>query len=375
MKKTGQPPALVLYDVTSSYFEGEENELAAFGYNRDGKKGKLQIVIGLLTAPDGEPLAIEVFKGNSSDPTTVESQIRKLVERFRVKDIVFVGDRGMVKATGKELLSKEAFKHITAITDPQIRKLLKENIIQSTLFDQTIAEAQDGTRRFVLRRDDLTRRREQHRREDKLSRLGGLIEKQNEVLQLSSRSSPETAFKKIQKWATRHKIAAYTVLSISDRCISYEIDAQQKANDSLLDGCYVLETNVQIDLMTKELVDARYRDLQKVERNFRTMKTGLLKVRPIFLRKARRTKAHVFLCMLALKVTRQAEQLLRDAFGTTNENPYADVLEDALSALSRLSLNLYTVGGESITTLPQLDARQTQIANALGAKFALHRKV
>jgi transposase len=253
--------------------------------------------------------------------------------------------------------------------------LLKENVIQATLFDQTIAEVQDGTRRFVLRRDDLTRRREQHRREDKLSRLAGLVEKQNETLQASPRSSPETAFKKIQSWATRHKIATFTVLSISDRCISYEIDAQQKANDSLLDGCYVLETNVEIDIMTKELVNARYRDLQKVERNFRTMKTGLLEVRPIFVRKARRTKAHVFLSMLALKVARQAEHLLRNVFGTTNENPYADVLEDALSALSRLSLNLYTVGGESISTLPRLDARQTEIANALGVKFALHRKV
>ena len=373
-KAAEQPPALVLYDVTSSYLEGEQNELGAFGYNRDGKKGKLQIVIGLLTAPDGEPLAIEVFKGNSADPTTVESQIRKIVERFRIKDIVFVGDRGMVKAKSQALLNKESFKHITCITDPQIRKLLKDNIIQPSLFDETIAEVLDGLRRYVLRRDEVTRRREQHRREDKISRLVTIIEKQNEVLQASPRSSSEVAFKKIQSWAGRHKISAFTSISQSDRRITYQIDQGLKSDDALLDGCYVVETNVQADVMTKEQIDERYRDLQNVERNFRTMKTGLLEVRPIFVRKARRTRAHVFLSMLALKVARRTEQLLHKEFGTTDKDSHADTLKDALSALSRLSLNHYSIGGENIARLPQLDARQTRIADALGVKFAVRQK-
>jgi transposase len=373
-KNAGEPPALVLYDVTSSYFEGEQNELAAFGYNRDGKKGKLQIVIGLLTAADGEPLAVEVFKGNSADPSTVEAQIRKLVDRFRVKNIVFVGDRGMVKAKGKEFLNQEAFKHITAITDPQIRKLLKHNIIQPGLFDETIAEVVDGMQRFVLRRDDLTRRREERRRADKLQRLQELIEKQNAALQTSPKSRPETALKKAQEFIRRHKIAAFTVLTLSERVIICTIDTAAKADDALLDGCYVLETNVEIDAMTKEEVDARYRDLQKVERNFRTMKTGLLEVRPIFVRKARRTKAHVFLSMLALKVVREAEKRLNAAFGTTDNDPHADILQDALLALSRLGLSVYTIRGEGFTTLPELDTRQTKIADALGIKFSLRRK-
>ena len=374
-KTVGHPPALVLYDVTSSYFEGEQNELAAFGYNRDGKKGKLQIVIGLLTAPDGEPLAIEVFKGNSADPTTVESQIRKIVDRFRIKDIVFVGDRGMVKAKSKALLSDESFKHITCITDPQIRKLLKDKVFQPTLFDETIAEVLDGDRRFVLRRDDATRRKEEYRRDDKLKRLDKLIEKQNETLLASPRSSLETALKKVQTWATRHKISAFVALTSIDRRVVCEINPQLKDNDVLLDGCYVVETNVQADVMPKEQIDARYRDLQKVERNFRSMKTGLLEVRPIFVRKASRTKAHVFLSMLALKVARAAEQLLQTQFGTTDADPHADTLEDALSALSRLSLNHYTIGNEIIATLPRLDGRQTQIADALGVKFASRLKI
>ena len=373
-KLTGQPPALVLYDVTSSYFEGEQNELAAFGYNRDGKKGKLQIVIGLLTAPDGEPLAVEVFKGNSADPTTVEPQIRKIVDRFQIKDIVFVGDRGMVKTKSKALLTQESFKHITCITDPQIRKLLKENVIQPTLFDETIAEVVDGNRRFILRRDDVTRRREQHRREDKLQRLANLIGKQNSALEASPRSSIETALKKIQGWAARHKISAFVALTTTERCVVCEINPQLKNNDALLDGCYVVETNVQTDVMTKEQIDARYRDLQKVERNFRTMKTGLLEVRPIFVRKAGRTKAHVFLSMLALKVTRAAEQLLHNSFGTTDDDRHTVTLEDALSALSRLSLNHYKIGSENIATLPHLDTRQSKIANALGIKLAIRQK-
>jgi hypothetical protein len=130
VRRTGQTPALMLYDVTSSYLEGEQNELGAYGYNRDGKKGKKQIVIGLLTAKDGEPLSVEVFEGNTTDPQTVGSQVEKLTQRFHVKEVVLVGDRGMIKAQGKEFLNQAHLKYITALTDPQIRKLIKQDVLQ-----------------------------------------------------------------------------------------------------------------------------------------------------------------------------------------------------------------------------------------------------
>ncbi len=129
LKQCGQPPALVLYDVTSSYLEGEQNELAGYGYNRDGKRGKKQIVVGLLTAADGEPLAVRVFEGNTADPSTLATQITLLKEQFKVQDVVVVGDRGMVKAKGKAALGAEAFKYITALTNAQIRTLLKARVL------------------------------------------------------------------------------------------------------------------------------------------------------------------------------------------------------------------------------------------------------
>jgi len=138
-----QPPRLFLYDVTSSYLEGECNELGEFGYNRDGKKGKLQIVIGLLTDAAGEPLAVRVFEGNRSDPTTVAEQIKIVKEQFQIQELVFVGDRGMVKSKGKEALEQANLRYITALTDPQIRGLLKRKILQLELFSEQLCEVED----------------------------------------------------------------------------------------------------------------------------------------------------------------------------------------------------------------------------------------
>ena len=132
----GQPPVLVLDDVTSSYFEGEQNELAEYGYHRDGKKGKKQIVIGLLTADDGEPLAVKVFKGKDGSLVTVADQIEIVKRRFQIEEVVFVGDRGMVKAKGKAALTDQRLKYITALTAPQVRKLLKKDVIQIDRFEE-----------------------------------------------------------------------------------------------------------------------------------------------------------------------------------------------------------------------------------------------
>ncbi len=136
----GQPPRLFLYDVTSSYLEGGKNELGEYGYNRDGKRGKLQIVIGLLADEEGEPLAVRVFEGNRSDPTTVVDQIKILKEQFGVKELVFVGDRGMVKSKGKQALSDAGLRYITALTDPQIRRLLSQGTLQLSLFSEQVCE-------------------------------------------------------------------------------------------------------------------------------------------------------------------------------------------------------------------------------------------
>ncbi len=375
VKEQGQPPVLVLYDVTSSYFEGECNELGQYGYNRDGKRGKQQIVIGLLTAEDGEPLAVRVFEGNTADPTTVASQITILKEQFGIAEVVMVGDRGMIKAKGKAALSAQGFRYITALTDAQVRTFLKEGVLQTDLFDVPLCEVEHDDKRLIVRRNEIVRVREERRREDKLAQLQAKIADRNAFVKNSRRASAATGLAALQRWAKRHKLAAFVTLALNERVIVCTIDQEAKAQDALLDGCYLLETDVPQGLMDAKTVDARYRDLQKVERNFRTVKTTFLEIRPIFLRKAERTKAHVFVAMLALKITRRFEADLHRTFGSTEDDPAAITPDDALVALGRLTY-LYSTdrNGQRHTHLPRPDDQQAKILDAIGLSFPLKAK-
>ena len=369
VKRSGASPALVLYDVTSAYFEGEQNELAEYGFNRDGKPGKKQITIGLLTASDGEPLSIEVFEGNTADPATVGAQVDKLAVRFQVQEVVFVGDRGMVKAKGKGQLQQAHFRYISALTNPQIRKLINTDIIQPELFDEDVVEVTQGDKRLVLRRDPATQRKEQHRREDKLERLTRRVAERNAFVAQSARAKPEAGLRQLEQWARRHKLSGFVELTLNQRQIELQIDEAAKQQAALLDGCYCIETDVPAASMSKQHVHDRYKDLQQVERNFRRLKTACLEIRPIFLRKEQRTRGHVFVAMLALKVLRLMEQRLGCAFDTTETNPAAETADSALAALSRLCLEHYTIGEQHITGLPRPDARQQQILDALQVKL------
>lgn len=257
VRRTGQPPVLVLYDVTSSYLEGRQNELAAFGYNRDGKRGKQQIVIGLLTAADGEPLAVRVFEGNTADPSTVAEPITLLKEQFGVQEVILVGDRGLIKSKGKAVLSAEGFKYITALTNPQIRALLKQNVLQVELFDTTISEVEHEGRRLILRRNEFVQARERARREDKLQRLQERITRRNAFVAQSARANPAAGLKQLEPWVRRHKLSALVTLTLEGRRIESIVDEARLANVALLDGCYVLETDVEATHLGAETVDAR----------------------------------------------------------------------------------------------------------------------
>jgi transposase len=369
VKHSGQTPALVLYDVTSSYFEGEHNELGEYGYNRDGKKGKKQIVIGLLTARDGEPLSVEVFQGNTVDPATLGPQIDKLAERFRVQEVVLVGDRGMIKAKGKAQLGQAHFRYITALTNPQIRKLIKADVIQPDLFDEQVVEVTHGGKRLVLRCDPATQRKERHRRDDKLQRLADRVAERNQFVAQSARAKPEAGLRQLKQWVSQYKLSAFVELTLNQREIELEIDAQAKQEAALLDGCYCIESDVSPEHLNTQDVHDRYKDLQVVERNFRRLKTTFLEVRPIFVRKAQRTRGHVFIAMLALKVLRLMEQRLGSVFGTTDTNPEAETADSALTALSRLCLQHYKIGEQDIVGLPRPDARQQHILDALKVKL------
>lgn len=367
LRSRAAPPVLFLYDVTSSYLEGEHNALGEFGYDRDGKRGKLQIVIGLLTDSEGEPLAVRVFAGNTADPVTVADQIKLVKERFGVEELVFVGDRGMVKSKGKQALKDAGLRYITALTDPQIRRLLSAGTFQLGLFHETVCEVEAEGVRYLLRKNESEAAREDHRLEDKLAKLAGKIEQRNRQVEASARCQPEAGSRQLQAWIARHKLTGLVELQLRQRMLTLAKNeaAIERAMD--LAGCYVVTSDVPKEQMSGQEVHDSYVGLQKVERDFRAMKTGLLEVRPVFVRKESRTRGHVLACMLALKLSREIERRLRAVFGTTDSDPHAITLPDALAALSRLCLLHYPIDAETtVTRLPRPDVRQKEILTALG---------
>jgi hypothetical protein len=375
VRQRGSAPTVVLYDVTSSSLEGEQNELAAFGYNRDKKPGTAQIVIGLLTTADGEPLAVHVSEGNTADPVTVPEQVHTLQTRFGITAVVCVGDRGMVKAKGKRHLTTVGFRYITALTTPQVRQLLQTQALHAEWFTPHIHAVVHGAVRLILRRSEALRQRAARRRADKWAKLQSLITARNTFVGAAKRAKPETGLRLLQAWVKRHKLEAFVHVSLHEGRLMATLDTAAEAEATVLEGCYVLETDVPPTALDAQAIHDRYRDLYAVEHDFRTMKTGLLEMRPIFVRKARRTRAHVLVTMLALKVVREMRRALIAAFGTTDDDKMAVTVEDALLALARLCLLTYHVQAPAVTRLPTPDARQKAILDALGTPLPSPRSL
>jgi transposase len=297
-----------LYDVTSSYLEGTQNELSAFGYNRDGKRGKKQVVIGLLCNGAGEPLSVEVFQGNTQDPKTLASQIRKATERFGAHEVTFVGDRGMIKSRQIEALGEEGFHYITALTKPQIESLLQQETIQMELFDEDLAEVEtDANLRYVLRRNPIRAEEIARSRQEKLAALRKTVAKYNHYLQEHPRAKVSVGLRQVQERAAKLKLTEWVTITSAaiERQIELSLDEEALAEKAKLDGCYVLKTDLSCRVASKQVVHDRYKDLAKVEIAFRTSKTVELELRPIHVRLATRTRGHVFVVMLAYRIVRE----------------------------------------------------------------------
>ena len=325
-----KPVNLFLYDVTSSYLEGTHNELAAFGYNRAGKKGKCQIVIGLLCDEDGQPVSIEVFPGNTQDPQTFAAQITKVKARFGVHEITFVGDRGMIKGQQIADLAQQGLHYITAITKPQIERLLRTGTLQMDLFDQEVAEvlAEEGIR-YILRRNPVRAQEVRATRHAKLATLQAQVAKQNHYLTDHPRANAQGALQKLVARAEKLRIADWVELAVAERVLTLTIKEDAQTEAAKLDGCYVLKTDLRPAQAPQELVHDRYQDLASVEHAFRTCKTAHLEVRPIFLRREARTRAHALVVMLAYQIIRY----LASCWSTIDVT-----VEEGLHALTTLCL-------------------------------------
>ncbi|MCP4055595.1 MAG: IS1634 family transposase [Mesoflavibacter sp.] len=307
--KGTEVPRLFLYDVTSSYLEGMENELGDWGYNRDGKKGKKQIVIGLLTDEQGVPVSVEVFNGNTKDTKTFLNQVKKLAERFKIKEVTMVGDRGMIKSMQIKDVKAENFNYITAITKPQIETLIKNKIIQIELFNEKLCEVESDDIRYILRRNPKRVEEIERTRNEKIEKVEELIRVQNKYLAEHKNAQLSVALRKIEGKIKKLKLSDFAAVEAEERILFFNIDEKKKAKKTILDGCYAIKTELKKDDVSTEIVHQRYKDLALVEQGFRTIKTGLLETRPIYVRKEKRTRGHVFVVMLAYIIVNELQKL------------------------------------------------------------------
>ena len=297
----------MLYDLTSSYFEGHCCPLARRGHSRDGKRGTLQIVFGLLCTADGCPIAVEVFEGSTGDPKTVAAQVDKIRNRFGLQRVVLVGDRGMLTGARirEDLKGVDGLRWITTLRAPTIRKLIANGEVAQTMFDERdLAEISSpdfpGERLIVCRNSVLAdqRRRKRHEllvaTEDKLAPIVKATERAKEPLRGAAAIGV-----RVGKVINQHKVGKHFLTTITDDSFSFERDHEKIAAEQELDGLYIVCSNVEPELFDADQTVKAYKDLAKVERAFRSMKTVDLKVRPIYHRRADRVRAHVLLCMLA----------------------------------------------------------------------------
>lgn len=311
--------SLVLYDLTSSYFEGTTCPLAKAGYSRDGKKGKLQIVFGLLCDSRGCPIAVEVFDGNTADPSTVGKQIEKIRRRFGLKRVVMVGDRGMLTQAriDEELRPVEGLDWISALRSSQISALVQSGAIQMELFDErNLAEITSpdfpGERLVVCRNPSLAARRA-HKREALLAATEAELEKIR--LAVTRAKHPLRGKDKIGLRVGRkidaRKMAKHFILEITDDSLTWRRNEEKIHREAATDGLYVVRTSLPSGDMTADDIVERYKDLSAVENAFRSIKTVDLKVRPINHYNPDRVRCHIFLCMLAYHVEWHMRQALK----------------------------------------------------------------
>ncbi len=349
--KGSNAPNLFLYDVTSSYLEGVENELSDWGYNRDKKKGKMQIVIGLLTDEEGVPVAVEVFKGNTNDTKTFFSQIQKIAKRFKVKEVTMVGDRGMIKTVQIKAIREANFNYITAITKPQIETLVKNKVIQLELFNEKLCEITTDNVRYILRRNPMRYNEIENARQGKIEKIRALVKTQNSYLKEHQKAQVSVAQRKVKEMLAKFKMASFINVKLEDRTLSLEIDKKKEEESKKLDGCYVIKTELPSEI-SMHIIHKRYKDLSSVEAGFRTMKTGLLETRPIFVRKEKRTKGHVLVVMLAYIIIHELQNLWAEMDLT---------VEEGIKELSSIDSLEIKIGEISYQQIPQPRERGEQL--------------
>lgn len=337
--------SLVLYDVTSSYFEGRSCPLATHGYSRDAKKGKLQVVYGLLCNREGCPVAVEVFEGNTADPKTLKPQIEKVRDRFHLDRVVFVGDRGMLTSARirEELSGRDGLDWISALSTADIRKLDAVRDLQLSLFDERgFVELTDPAfpgERLVVCRNPLLADERARKREELLVATEAKLD---EIVRATERAKRPLRGKeriglRVGRVLNDYKVGKHFGLEITESHFSYRRNEDKIAAEAALDGIYVVRTSLPEATMDAEEVVRSYKGLSVVERAFRSLKTVDLHVRPIRHYLAERVRAHIFLCMLAYYVEWHMRQRLAPMLFDDEDRAEAEALRDSIVAPAEVS--------------------------------------
>jgi len=365
---------VVLYDITSTYFEGayEQSDVVLFGYNRDCKRGHEQVVLGLLCDECGCPVGIELYPGNTQDAQTVVDKIKELHQEYGLSDVIFVGDRGMItQANAQKLENVQGLHTISALTHHQIFDLVERKVIQLELFDEkTIIEVTDSDKpqqRYCLCRNPYTQARETGTRERLLTLTCQALDK---LVQRKTKSAPNKLSAQVGRILEKYKMSKFIHWDVKEGRLEYQLKKEAVTQEQLFDGCYIISTTVSAQQMKETQVVETYKSLAFVEQAFRSLKTVALEMRPVFHKTDDRIRSHVFLCMLAYYVYWHMKQRLSPLFkedGTGKNREWT--MENVIEHLSGIRKQKISVAGIEFDQICQPTEQQQKILDLLEIKL------
>jgi len=318
----------VLYDLSSTYFEGRHCPLAHIGYSRDGRRGSLQVEFGLTTDAEGRPIAVEVFAGNTADPATVASEVERIKERFKLVDVVLVGDRGMLtSARIKAIEAHGGIAWLSCLRSPQIQALVQSKELQLGIFDvRNLAEIQSRDfpgERLVVCKNPLLAQQRARQREELLQATEIELEKVATQVVAGRLRAAGAIGERVGRVIQPYKVSKHFLREIADGKFSFARDQLSIDAEAALDGIYVIRTNVDAHRLSGAEAVRAYKRLTAAERAFRGMKTNDLQVRPVRHYLERRVRAHIFLCMLAYYVQWHLERAWAPLLFRDEDKPFA----------------------------------------------------
>ena len=351
--------SVILYDITSTYFEGEfeDSNIIEFGYNRDKKRRKKQIVIALICTKEGCPVAVEVFSGNTSDSTTVQAKIEEIKKNYGVSNFIFVGDRGML--TQKNIDECKNIETITALKHAAIKKLCEEENVQLSMFDEELTTEvilpEEPEIRYALKKNPVRAERQRKFRSELIQKTEGAL---TEIATPKKKVADKTLAVRVAKVFCKYKTEKYFTWDIQESKVVYSRKENIITDEEKYDGLYVIRSNVSGDIMTICEIVETYKSLVNVEQAFRNIKTVQLEIRPVYHRTDERIKSHVFICMLSYYLLWHMNRALKPLYEDPEHPEFTQnhVIE-TMKALQKLKLSIGSIATDTIAEPTEMQRR------------------